>query len=76
VQKLIRRGFIRLRSLLAKELKSAKISKLVRSFDVGMKVNPLLSTSFSGTLRLLSERFTIKFSAQVTRCLILHVYKE
>ena len=43
-------GFISLRSLLANMSKSNRISKFVRSRAVGMKVNALLSISFSATV--------------------------
>ena len=55
-------------------MKSDRISKFVRSRAVGMKVSPLLSTSFSGTVSSWSDRLRIKFSAQVTQFVILHVY--
>ena len=67
LQVTVRGGWIHLRSLLVNRSKLDKISKFVKSFTVGMNVNPLLNTSFSDTLRLWSERLSMKFSAQVTQ---------
>lgn len=76
VHGLMHGGLIRLHNLSANILKSVRISKLVRSQAMGMKVNPLLNTSFSGTLNVWLDRFNIKFSAQVTQFIILQVYRE